>query len=175
VYTANPQYKANRSDDFVYPAGTGIFLLSGRDNVFENNRVHGNFLMGLGVAQNPFLKSASVQELQRNRFTGNVFGANGADKNGRDAVYTTNGVGNCFSNNPGMAVTVPSDPAAFPACPNPGAGPQSGEGFAALADWGVAGNYRKGWLPQAHAPGAGGVVPIDGSWQDGKRYGPKTL
>lgn len=175
VYAGSPPYKANRSDDFVYPAGTGVFLLSGRDNIFENNRIHGNFLMGLGVSQNPFLKQAADQELQRNRFSGNVFGANGADKNGRDAVYTTNGTGNCFSNNPGMATNLPADPAAYPACPNGGQGAQSSEGFNALADWAVAGNYRKNWAPQPHSGGPSGVVPIDGEWQDGKTYGPRTL
>ena len=57
--------------------------------------------------------------------------------------------------------------ATLPACPFTGPNTESQEAFTMIADWGVAKNYRAGWLPQPHgASGApAGVVPIDGEWQ----------
>jgi hypothetical protein len=177
VYRGKPPYKPNRSEDFVYPAGTGIFLLSGRDNIFENNKVYGNFLMGMGVSQNPFLEPAEAQDLLRNRFNGNVFGKGGTDLNGRDAVYSTNGTGNCFSNNEGMTNNIPADPAKFPACPFDGKNPEDPAGLLELAGWatGNSPTYRQGWIAREHAPRPDGIVPIDGEWKNGRKYGPKTL
>jgi hypothetical protein len=174
VYAGRPPYTPNRNEDFVYPPGVGLFLLSGRDNLVEGNRIYGNFLTGVGVAQNPFLKSAADQELQRNRFNANAFGLDGQDKNGRDMVYTGNGAGNCFTGNTGVQSTIPG-PDGFPACPFAGANQASQEAFNALADWAVAGNYRKGWVPQAHVTRPDGLQPIDGEWRAGVDFGPRTL
>jgi hypothetical protein len=174
VYAGKPPYKPNRAEEFIYPPGVGLFLLSGRDNLVERNRIYGNFLVGVGVAQNPFLKSESDQTMQRNRFNANAFGAQGQDKNGRDMVYTGNGTGNCFTGNTGVETTIPA-PDGFPACPFTGANTASQDAFNALADWAVAGNYRKGWLVQQHAARQDGIKPIDGEWKNGVNYGPKTL
>lgn len=140
----------------------------------EEHESYGNFLTGVGVSQNPFLKSAEDQRMERNRFTGNAFGQQGADKNGRDMVYTGNGIGNCFSGNTGVETTIPA-PDQFPACPFDGANTESQDAFAALADWAVAKNYRKSWVTKPHAGRSDGVQPIDGDWKNGVKYGPKTL
>ena len=174
VYQGKPPYKPNAAPDFIYPPGTGLILLSGRDNRIENNRIYGNFLTGAGIAQNPFLKSASDQLMQRNSITGNAFGLQGTDKNGRDLVYTGNGNGNCFSGNSGVEKTIPA-PDQFPGCPFDGANQHSDEAFNALADWAVAKNYRKSWIPQPHTARPDGVQPVDGEWKNGVKYGPKTL
>lgn len=179
VYRGKPPFKSNRAEEFVYPPGTGFFLLSGRDNLINDNRIYGNHLVGLGIAQNPFLKPefAAAVDLTNNRVEGNAFGKDGTDLNARDAVYSTNGTGNCFAGNTGMNVTIPADPAFFPACPFAGKNPDNQEGLLAFAGWatGKTPTYLENWQAKPHAAGAGGIVPIDGVWQDGKNYGPKTL
>jgi uncharacterized protein YgiB involved in biofilm formation len=179
VYRGKPPFKSNRAEEFVYPPGTGFFLLSGRDNLINKNRIYGNHLVGLGIAQNPFLKAefADAIDLQRNRIEGNAFGKNGTDLNARDTVYSTNGESNCFSGNVGMNVTIPADPSFFPACPFQGKNPANDEGLIAFAGWatGKTPTYLENWQPKPHAAGANGIVPIDGVWQNGKNYGPETL
>ena len=174
VYRGKPPYKPNRAEDFIYPPGVGLFLLSGRDNVVENNHIYGNFLTGVGIAQNPFLKSPADQLMERNRFTGNVFGLQAQDKNGRDFVYTGNGNGNCFTGNTGVETTIPA-PGQLPACPFSGANSASQEAFNNLADWAVNAKYREGWLAKPHVDRPDGTKPIDGEWKNGVNYGPKTL
>jgi uncharacterized protein YgiB involved in biofilm formation len=179
VYRGKPPFKSNRGDDFVYPPGTGFFLLSGRNNLINQNRIYGNQLVGLGIAQNPFLKAefAGAVDLKNNRFEGNVFGKSGSDLNARDLVYSTNGTGNCFQGNVGMATTIPADPSFFPGCPFADKNPANDEGLVAFAGWatGKTPTYLENWVAKPHAAGAGGIVPIDGTWKDGKNYGPATL
>jgi hypothetical protein len=176
VYRGKAPFKPNANEDFLYPPGIGVFLLSGRDNLFEKNEIYGNQLAGLGMSQNPFMQPVEAQPLERNRFNNNAFGRNGTDKNGRDIVYNGNGIGNCFTGNTGVETGIPA-PATLPACPFAGANTESGEAFNALASWAVGKTpqYRANWVAQPHAAGAGGIVPIDGEWKNGKKYGPKTL
>ena len=174
VYAGKPPYKPNAAEQFVYPPGVGAILLSGRDNQLDGNRIYGNHLTGLAVAQNPFLKSPADQLMERNRFTGNAFGLEGLDKNGRDIVATGNGSDNCYSGNTGVESSTPG-PEGLPACPFSGKNPESQEAFNMLADWAVAKNYRKGWVPQPHAQRQDSIVPIDGEWRTGANFGPREL
>jgi hypothetical protein len=174
VYRGRPPYKPNRAEQFVYPPGIGLFLLSGRDNLVEGNQIYGNQLAGLGIAQNPFLKRPADGEMQRNRFNANAFGLGGQDRNGRDLVYTGNGVGNCFTQNTGIQTSMPAAET-LPGCPFTGPNQASQEAFNALADWAVAGNYRAGWVAQPHAAHARRWQPIDGTWRAGANFGPRGL
>jgi hypothetical protein len=172
VYKAAP-YKAKRGSNFAYPPGLGVILLSGRDNRFENNRIYGNWGAGFVGVQNPFLKNAADQPLDRNQVRNNAFGKGGADKNGRDVMYTGSGTDNCFAGNTGVETTVPADPAVFPGCPFSGKNPENNQALELMADWAVAGNYRAGWIEQPHQAQSGIEPLVD--YKAGGKYGPTTL
>ena len=171
VYTAAP-FKARANDDFVYPPGTGVILLSGRRNVVENNRIYGHWLGAFVAVQNIFLKHTEAIDLVDNVVRGNQFGLNGADKNGRDLVYTGNGSGNCFEGNTGVETTSPNDPAAFPPCPG-GDNQDNQDALLLMADAGVNKRYRENWIVTQHAPSA--IFEPLTDYQAGHVYGPTTL
>jgi hypothetical protein len=176
AYAAGAPYKANRAEDFAYPPGLGIILLSGRDNRIEGNRIYGNWLAGLTAVQNPFLKAVSDQDLVGNSFIGNVLGKGGTDKNGRDLMYTGNGRGNCFAGNTGVETTVPANPAVFAPCPFGDANSDGGDSGAVdvMLKAAVQSKYRETWIQQPHAAGPGGVQPLV-DYRRGTNYGPTTL
>jgi hypothetical protein len=174
VYGGSAPYTANRGSDFAYPPGIGVILLSGRRNLIEGNRIHGNWLSGFIGVQNPFLEAPGAMDLQDNRVTGNRFGLDGADPNGRDLMYSGNGRGNCFSGNTGVTRTVPATPATFAECPNTAANTPNEEVLAAMVPWAVQGRYREGWVQGPHAPGPGGVQPLV-DYARGVNYGPTGL
>ena len=171
---SNTAYKANRNEDFIYPPGLGMILLSGRDNRFEGNRVYGNWLGGLVVVQNVFLKAPGAMDLVGNSFTGNVFSKAGTDRNGRDIVWSGNGNDNCWSNNTGVQTTVPADQSTMPACPYKGANTNNGDNgaFDTMIKAAVEQKYRETWIQYPHA--AGDAEPLV-DYEKGKNYGPETL
>lgn len=172
---SNTQYKPNRGDDFIYPPGLGMILLSGRENRFENNRIYGNWLSGLTAVQNVFLKATDAVDMIDNSFTGNAFGLNGTDKNGRDIVYSGNGKGNCWSGNTGVETIVPADPATMPGCPFSGSNTSNGDNgaFDIMLKAGVQGQYRDVWVQTTHAFNDELDPLVD--WESGKTYGPTKL
>jgi hypothetical protein len=172
VYRRAP-FVPNRNEQFAYPPGIGIILLSGRDNRIEDNRIYGNWLSGFIGVQNPFLKNPADQPLDRNVVSGNRFGRDGTDRNGRDLVYSGSGSGNCFGGNAGVETTIPADPAAFPACPFTGKNADNQDTILAMLEWAVNGRYRDGWIQHPHAAQPGIEPLVD--WQPGRRYGPTTL
>ena len=172
AYRAAPFKKPNATADFVYPPGLGVILLSGRDNLLEGNRIHGNYLSGYAAVQNAFLKAEGAMDLLDNAVVGNVFGRSGADRNGRDLTYTGNGAGNCFSGNQGVQTTLPADPAAFPGCPARD-NQDNNEALQAAVTWGVAKQYRENWIIHPHAA-IEGITPLE-DYKRGVKYGPTSL
>ena len=113
-----------------YPVGVGVLLFGGRRNLISNNRVFGNWGVGIGMLEQikmgadqgkvPASQPVGVEPwvLVDNRVTGNTTGNNGKDINGRDLFYDGSGTGNCFSDNTLTAgVDQPAfTTVAFPAC-----------------------------------------------------------
>ena len=94
----------------LVPIGTGILLLGGRTNRVENNRVYGNYLVGVAAVEGILLdKTTEARALIGNQISGNVFGAGGEDLNGRDLAFDGNGTGNCWGPNTGVQNTLPAD------------------------------------------------------------------
>lgn len=149
-----------------YPIGTGILLFGGQDTQVTSNEIFGNWLVGFGMlqqftlpgdaekleqeaakktgaakakllAQAKELREAAV--LRKNRFTGNAFGRNGTDLNGRGLFYDGSGTENCFSGNTGLGASQPNvpanNPAVFPSCPGPATNTEDGSALVEAAGW----------------------------------------
>ncbi len=109
------------------PVGTGILLLGGRRNTVENNRIYGNWQVGVALVEGLLLEdNPQARDLIGNEVVGNQFGANGTDLNGRELAYDGNGTGNCFGGNQGVSVTIPANGSTLAACPFAGANAFSG-------------------------------------------------
>jgi hypothetical protein len=78
-----------------------------------------------------------------------VFGAGGADLNGRDLSYDGNGTGNCFGPNEGVQVMAPGDASMYPACPFAGANAFSADAQGQLVGF-TGENALKGWVKHPH-------------------------
>jgi hypothetical protein len=103
----------------LWPAGTGILLLGGRDQRIENNRIYGNWLAGIAAIDGILVQeNPQAGSLERNVVRGNQFGFGGRDLNGRDLVYDGSGSDNCFSLE-GVGVTMPEDRSTFATCSGP--------------------------------------------------------
>ena len=144
----------------LVPIGTGILLLGGRTNTVENNRVYGNYLIGVAAVEGILLdKTTEARALIGNKISGNTFGAGGEDLNGRDLAYDGNGSGNCWGPNTGVQATLPSDGSVFAACPFSGANAFSKTAQDELV--GYAGpNALKGWVKHPHKAKAG-YTPLE--------------
>jgi len=109
------------------PVGTGVLLLGGRRNTVENNRIYGNWQMGVALVEGLLLEeNPQARDLIGNEVVGNQFGANGTDLNGRELAYDGNGTGNCFGANQGVAKTIPANGSTLAACPFAGGNAFSG-------------------------------------------------
>ena len=173
AYRGAPFRRPSANDDFVYPPGTGVILLSGRDNLIERNRLWGHHLGAYIAVQNVFIQeNPEAIDLRDNIVRSNEFGLGGLDKNGRDLVYTGNGTGNCFEGNTGVETTVPADPADFPPCPGPDNQDREAPVLLML-DAGVNKRYRENWIVTQRAP-IQGIEPLV-DYQRGVTYGPTTV
>jgi hypothetical protein len=144
----------------LVPIGTGILLLGGRTNTVENNRVYGNYLVGVAAVEGILLdKTTEARALIGNRVTGNTFGAGGEDLNGRDLAFDGNGTGNCWGPNTGVQSTLPADSAMFPACPFSGANAFSQDAQTELLGFAGA-NALNGWIKHPHKAKAG-YTPLE--------------
>mgnify|MGYP003499169067 CR=1 FL=1 len=144
-----------------YPVGVGILLFGSRGTVVEDNKIYGNYLTGLGMIQALTLKNPKDQTLLDNTVRKNEFGAGGADKNGRDISYDGDGQNNCFSDNTGVEVFFPADPAVFPACPFKGANKLSSPAQVEAINWTINDpSHEKYWVKHPHAPKAG-YTPLE--------------
>jgi hypothetical protein len=104
--------------------GTGVLLLGGRRNLIEDNRIYGNWMVGVAAVQSILIaepENKDAVDLNGNKVQNNEFGLNGTDLNGRDLAYNGNGSDNCFGPNTGVSVTIPADGSTLAACPFTGA------------------------------------------------------
>lgn len=145
--------------DVPYPVGTGILLFGSRRTKVINNRVDGQYLMGIGALQQLLLKQKDAQDLIGNEISGNAFGANG-DFNGRDLFYTGNGSGNCVSDNTGVRVTVPADASTMVACPFSGANTVSPTALGEALGWTAGPDHEASWVKAPHAARTG-ILPLE--------------
>jgi hypothetical protein len=102
---------------FEYPPGTGIVLLGGRRILVQNNRVYGNWLLGMSSIKAINLAKPDNQDTIGNKFEGNKLGLGGADLNGYDMFYDGSGSDNCFADNEQHSPNVPEDNRTFAPCP----------------------------------------------------------
>jgi len=134
----------------LVPIGTGILLLGGRTNRVEDNRVFGNYLVGVAAVEGILLdKSTEARALIGNRIAGNAFGAGGEDLNARDLAYDGNGSDNCWGPNTGVQSTLPADGSMFTACPFSGANAFSQDAQNELVGFAGA-SALMGWIRHPH-------------------------
>jgi hypothetical protein len=166
-YAGAPFKLRPTATDTPYPIGTGVLLFGSRRTEVTNNRVFGNFLLGIGGIQQLLLKQRDAQTLVGNQIRGNVFGLGGADLNGRDLFYDGDGSGNCVGPNTGVALTVPADGSTFAPCPFGGVNALNPAAQSEWAGWALTGAgtsnpaaAEKFWLRHPHAPRSG-VTPLE--------------
>jgi hypothetical protein len=146
--------------DIPYPIGTGILLFGGRRATVQNNRVFGNYLVGIGALEQLLLKQKDAADLIGNKVIDNQMGLNGTDPNGRDLFYDGNGTDNCFSGNTGVAVTVPASGATMAPCPFSGANAYDGGALSYALDWVTQPDHEAAWVRTPHPPRAG-ITPLE--------------
>jgi hypothetical protein len=121
-YTKGAPFKLRQSaTSFPYPPGTGIVLFGGRRNLVQNNRVYGNWLVGITTIKQIALQQADAADTIDNKIEGNKLGLGGTDLNGYDQFYDGSGSGNCFTDNEEHSPNIPADNATFAPCPHTGA------------------------------------------------------
>jgi hypothetical protein len=142
------------------PVGTGIVVVGGHRNRVENNRIYGNYLAGIGMLEGILnVKYPQAKALVGNQITGNAFGLNGTDTNGRDIAYDGNGTGNCIAGNTGVQVTLPADGSTFATCPFDGANAFSQDAQNQIVAF-TGKNALSGWVKHPH-PVKPGFQPLE--------------
>ena len=103
----------------LVPVGTGILLLGGRTNRVEDNRVYGNYLVGVAAVEGILLdKTTEARALIGNQITRQrVRRRRRGPQRPRPRLSTATARGNCWGPNTGVQTTLPADAAMFPACP----------------------------------------------------------
>jgi hypothetical protein len=112
--------------------GTGVLLLGGRRNVVDDNRIYGNWMVGVAAVQSILIEdpeNLDAVDLIGNQVRNNEFGLNGTDLNGRDLAYNGNGSDNCWGPNTGVSVTIPADGSTLVPCPFTGANTPDQDAF----------------------------------------------
>jgi hypothetical protein len=146
--------------EIPYPVGIGILLFGAQGTTVEKNRIFGNYLSGFGAILQILLKDPEKAKSKDNVVRDNVFGKQGADRNGRDLYYDGNGSGNCFAGNLGVQTTVPADGSTFATCPFTGANTLNqaaqNEGFG----WATDDTHEANWIKYPHAP-ITGITPLE--------------
>jgi plastocyanin len=134
------------------PVGTGVLLLGGKGNRVENNRIFGNYLLGVGMIESILVtKTPEARTLANNVIRGNAFGLNGTDINGVDVAYDGNGSGNVIDMG-GVTSTFPADQSTF-------ANAFSKDVQNAMVGWTGEGALNA-WKKHDHPPRAG-VEPLE--------------
>jgi plastocyanin len=155
----------------AYPIGTGILLFGGQDHTIENNRIYGNWLMGVAaitqILQGPTPSDPTAQRgvLKGNVVRNNVFGLGGRDLNGRDMFYDGSGERNCFAGNRTLSPNVPADNSTFAPCPGPAlntfneAARNEGVSWVLTPTRSDPDSYEQFWIRHPHARRRG-IVPV---------------
>jgi hypothetical protein len=149
------------STETAFPVGTGVLLFGGRRDKVVNNRIFGNFLVGVGAIKQILLTSQPQnQNLVGNQVRGNSFGLNGTDLNGRDLFYDGSGTNNCFGPNTGVRVTVPASGSTMVPCPFTGANAFDQAAQSEAFGWVGDATHEAHWIRHPHAPRRG-VTPLE--------------
>jgi Right handed beta helix region len=166
-YAGAPFKLAKSSTGTPYPIGTGVLLFGGRRTEVTNNRIYGNYLLGVGAVQQILLKQKDAADLVGNQVHGNQFGLGGADLNGRDLFYDGDGSDNCFGPDTGVQNTTPADGSTFAPCPFSGANAFNAAAQGEAVNWALAGGSasdpaaaEKFWIRHPHAPKSG-YTPLE--------------
>jgi Periplasmic copper-binding protein (NosD) len=169
-YFAGAPFKVGKtSTGFDFPPGIGILLFGSRTTQVTNNRVYGNFLLGMGVVQQFVLKQQDAALPIGNVFSGNDMGLGGSDLNGRDMAYDGSGSKNCFENNTLRSPNVPADNNTFATCPGPDPNHADGSVLAEGANWIGDDTHEKYWIRHDHAAHKG-YNPLE-HWAKGFKPG----
>jgi hypothetical protein len=138
--------------EIPYPVGVGVLLFGGRGNQVSGNQIFGNWLAGFAMLDAFQLKRPAQRPLLNNVISGNAFGLNGTDLNGRDIAYDGGGSGNCFQNNDGVTTVFPADGSTVVPCtpPTPNVFDQSARDQA--LSWTFDPTHEGGWIMHDHAP-----------------------
>jgi hypothetical protein len=148
--------RKTQTGDIPFPIGVGILLFGGRGNQVTQNKVYGNWLVGVGALQQLILKQEDARDLVGNRIEANDFGLGGTDLNGRDLFYDGNGRDNCFGSNTGVQKTFPEDGSTFAACPFSGNNAFSSSAQGEAVNWTVSDpTHEAYWIRHDHAPKPG--------------------
>jgi len=155
-HQGNPPFaKRDTGVAALAPIGTGVILLGGRGNRVENNRIFGNYLAGVIAVESVLVtKSPEARVLSRNVITGNQFGLNATDPNGRDIAYDGSGTDNCFS---GATSTFPADGSTLAGCGGTNAFSKSAQDT--MLTW-IAEGALNAWVKTPHPPKAG-YTPLE--------------
>jgi hypothetical protein len=160
-YYVGAPFKVRKSVAGVpYPVGVGLLLFGGRRNDVVNNRIYGNYLVGVGAIQQVLLKQKDAADLVGNSVRNNQFGLNGTDLNGRDLVDDGSGSNNCFAGNEGVQAMLPADGSAFATCPFTGANAYNAAAQAEALGWAGDATHEKFWIRHPHAPKKG-YTPLE--------------
>ena len=144
----------------LVPIGTGLLLLGGRRNLVEDNRVYGNYAMGVAAVEAILLEeNPQARALIGNVVRDNAFGLEGTDLNGRDLAYDGNGTANCFGPNSGVAVTIPASGSTLSPCPFDGANAFSAAAQAEMVSF-TGKAAVAAWIKHPHAPKPG-YTPLE--------------
>lgn len=157
---------------FPYPPGTGIVLFGGRRHVVQNNRVYGNWLVGISVIKQFVLEQKDAADTIDNKIEGNKLGLGGTDMNGYDLFYDGSGSGNCFGDNEQNSPNIPEDNHTIVACPFTGANAFDQELDNMTIGW-VADPAGAHWVRHDHAakPGYNPLEVWDKSFDPGSAVG----
>jgi Right handed beta helix region len=160
-YKGAPFKLRKQATSAPYPVGVGILLFGGRRNQVTNNRVYGNYLVGIGALKQILLKQANAADLIGNQVHDNVFGLGGADLNGRELFYDGTGSDNCFGPNVGVQNTTPANGDTFVPCPFTGANTFDSAAQAEAINWSVGDStHEANWIKHPHAPKPG-LTPLE--------------
>jgi hypothetical protein len=155
-YAGAPFKIAATATGTPYPIGIGVLLFGGRHNQVTNNRVFGNYLVGVGAIKQVLLKQADAADLIGNTVTGNEFGLGGQDINGRDLFYDGSGSDNCWGPNSGVQKTTPENGSTLAACPFSGTNAFSADAQNEALNWAVGDpTHEAFWIKHPHAARAG--------------------
>ena len=139
----------------------GRRLALGRHNTVINNRVYGNYLVGVGALKQILLKNTKAADRIGNAVHDNQFGLDGADLNGRELFYDGSGSDNCFGPNVGVQNTTPANGSTFAACPFTGVNAFDSAAQDEALNWDVSDpTYEAYWIRHPHAPKAG-ITPLE--------------
>ncbi len=159
-YMGAPFKLRKQATSTPYPVGVGILLFGGRRDVVTNNRVYGNYLVGIGALKQILLKQADAADLIGNQVQNNVFGLGGADLNGRELFYDGTGANNCFGPNVGVQTTTPANGDTFVPCPFTGTNTFDSAAQSEAINWSLDATHEANWIKHPHAPKAG-LTPLE--------------